>query len=433
MHTNYRWNTRSIPLGHGRRITVNLLGDLIYVEFFASRTIINSSKIARDLLDKRGAIYSSRPRLVTFVELVGWDPTLVFAPYQHESRRRQRRWVQAAFGEKDTLRKYEGLQHREVCILLSSLINTPKNFTMHITRYTVALIVESVYGHRITSLEDEYVTLVDRSNQATSATGPAGGGMVDHFPLLKHIPTWMPSAEFKRKVLYARELVRDAHYRPFDMVRKAVASGDAEPSFVSTLIENAEKEGRLDEVENDIRYAAGALYAAGSDPTKTVLQTFFLAMVLHPAVYKKAQEELDRVVGNTRLPTLEDRPNLPYIDCVIKETYRAMTRNVEQYSDAEAFRPERFLSPEIEDPRNIVFGYGPRLCPGRLFADTTLFLAIASVAATLNIEKARHRRAASSPRKLRSYLRLSAYDCAITPRSSAAMNLVADALVSVTE
>ncbi|KAH9913262.1 uncharacterized protein B0H18DRAFT_1126463 [Fomitopsis serialis] len=67
-----------------------------------------------------------------------------------------------------------------------------------------------------------------------------------------------------------------------------------------------------------------------------------------------------------------------------------MTRNVEQYSDAEAFRPERFLSPEIEEPRNIVFGYGRRLCPGRLFADTTLFLAIASVAATLNIEKARH-------------------------------------------
>ncbi|KAH9929319.1 cytochrome P450 [Fomitopsis serialis] len=163
-------------------------GDLIYAEFFGSRTIIiNSSKIARDLLDKRGAIYSSRPRLVTFVELIGWDPTLVFALYQHESRRRQRRWVQAAFGEKDTIRQYEGLQHREVCIFLSSLIQTPKDFTMHITRYvtmfTVALILGSVYGHRITSLEDEYVTLMDRGMEATSATGPAGGGMVDYFPL----------------------------------------------------------------------------------------------------------------------------------------------------------------------------------------------------------------------------------------------------------
>lgn len=50
--------------------------------------------------------------------------------------------------------------------------------------------------------------------------------------------------------------------------------------------------------------------------------SFLLAMALHPAVFKKAQDEVDRVVGNTRLPTYEDRPNLPYIDCVLKELYR---------------------------------------------------------------------------------------------------------------
>lgn len=45
-------------------------GNLIYAEFFGHRTlVINSFKIARDLLDKRGAIYSSRPRLLTMVEL----------------------------------------------------------------------------------------------------------------------------------------------------------------------------------------------------------------------------------------------------------------------------------------------------------------------------------------------------------------------------
>lgn len=45
-------------------------GSLIYAEFFGRRTlIINSVKIARDLLDKRGAMYSSRPRLLTLKEL----------------------------------------------------------------------------------------------------------------------------------------------------------------------------------------------------------------------------------------------------------------------------------------------------------------------------------------------------------------------------
>ncbi|KAG8727459.1 hypothetical protein FRC11_013136, partial [Ceratobasidium sp. 423] len=52
------------------------------------------------------------------------------------------------------------------------------------------------------------------------------------------------------------------------------------------------------------------------------MMMFFLAMVLYPEVQKKAQEELDSVVGNTRLPTFEDRPRLGYIERVIQETLR---------------------------------------------------------------------------------------------------------------
>lgn len=50
--------------------------------------------------------------------------------------------------------------------------------------------------------------------------------------------------------------------------------------------------------------------------------TFFLAMVLHPEVYAKAQEEMDRVVGESRLPMLNDRPDLPYLESILQETYR---------------------------------------------------------------------------------------------------------------
>ena len=56
--------------------------------------------------------------------------------------------------------------------------------------------------------------------------------------------------------------------------------------------------------------------------TVIALLTFYLAMVLNPEVLKKAQEEVDRVVGNGRLPSFADRPNLPYIDAVLKETLR---------------------------------------------------------------------------------------------------------------
>ena len=45
-------------------------------------------------------------------------------------------------------------------------------------------------------------------------------------------------------------------------------------------------------------------------------------MALHPHVMKKAQEELDRVVGNERLPEFSDWENLPYISALLKELLR---------------------------------------------------------------------------------------------------------------
>ena len=45
-------------------------------------------------------------------------------------------------------------------------------------------------------------------------------------------------------------------------------------------------------------------------------------MALHPEVQKKAQAEIDAVVGLNRLPDFEDRPFLPYVNAVVKESMR---------------------------------------------------------------------------------------------------------------
>jgi Cytochrome P450 len=56
--------------------------------------------------------------------------------------------------------------------------------------------------------------------------------------------------------------------------------------------------------------------------TVSALMSLFVAMLLHPNVQKKAQEELDFAIGRERLPTFEDRPRLPFIDAVCKELLR---------------------------------------------------------------------------------------------------------------
>jgi cytochrome P450 len=61
-------------------------------------------------------------------------------------------------------------------------------------------------------------------------------------------------------------------------------------------------------------------------------------------------------------------------------------RDPNTYKDPEVFNPERFLGDYPEpDPRRAVFGFGRRICPGRYLADSTLFLACASVLSTFNL------------------------------------------------
>ena len=45
-------------------------------------------------------------------------------------------------------------------------------------------------------------------------------------------------------------------------------------------------------------------------------------MALYPEVQKKAQAEIDNVVGPNRLPDFQDRPSLPYINAIVKESTR---------------------------------------------------------------------------------------------------------------
>lgn len=47
-------------------------------------------------------------------------------------------------------------------------------------------------------------------------------------------------------------------------------------------------------------------------------------MTLYPEVQRKAQQEIDVVIGNDRLPTLEDRGQLPYLCALVSEVYRWM-------------------------------------------------------------------------------------------------------------
>ncbi|PCH43261.1 cytochrome P450 [Wolfiporia cocos MD-104 SS10] len=405
-------------------------GDLVFAQLFQSKAIIvNSLRVAQDLLERRSAVASDRPPMSLLNDVLGWDSDFGFMRYG-ERWRMHRKWTHLAFETQAALQSYAPIQYRERAKLLSALLKHPKDYREHIERFAAALIMEVAYGYTLVSDDDEFFRRTRHAIQLTVDVGSAAASLIDFFPILKHVPAWLPGAGFMRDALAARKAVREHIDIPYDAVKNDVISGQAKSSFVSALIAQHLKDDTLTpNIEEDIKGGASGLYIAAAETTATVLTTFILAMVLHPKVYKKAQDEIDRVVGNSRLPDLGDRDSLPYIECVIKELFRwnsptplglphaltenqeyngyslpggatiftniwQMTQDAEFYPEPEKFRPERFQEMDIDtakrtDPRRYIFGFGRRICPGRHFADTNVWFGIASIVATLDICKAR--------------------------------------------
>jgi len=153
------------------------------------------------------------------------------------------------------------------------------------------------------------------------------------------------------------------------------------------------------------------LFVAGSETTSTTLTWAVLYMARYPEVQEKVQEELDRVVGRGRLPSLKDRMSLPYTEAVVMEVQRyaniipqgvhhlskkditvnditipagAMVMPLmaeilkgSYWGDGTTFRPERFLDSEgkcHKDDHLIPFSIGKRQCLGETLAKAELFL-----------------------------------------------------------
>ena len=95
--------------------------------------VINDLKTARELMDKRGAIYSDRPRLVLFCEMMGWDKILAFLPYGDKFRK-HRRMMQQHFNSQAVV-GFRPLQRVELYTLLDNLLKSPENFAHHFHRF----------------------------------------------------------------------------------------------------------------------------------------------------------------------------------------------------------------------------------------------------------------------------------------------------------
>jgi len=251
---------------------------------------------------------------------------------------------------------------------------------------------------------------------------------------------------------------------PYKFVKEQLDIGTAEPSMLSNLLRDESNISDSDLC--DVKWASASLYSGGADTTVSAIYAFFKAMVLYPDVQAEAQAEIDAIIGNGRLPTVEDRENLPFLSALAMEVLRwhivgptgiphrameddihdgylipkgaviipniwKMAHDPDVYKEPMEFNPARFVKTENHqpepDPREICFGFGRRICPGRVLADISVFISCAMTLAVFNITPYVENGMPVTPDLTQSTGTIShpsPFKCTITPRSRKALQLI---------
>jgi cytochrome P450 len=156
-----------------------------------------------------------------------------------------------------------------------------------------------------------------------------------------YFPDWFPGTYYAKFARRMRPDVDNFNNYPFEDVLQQIVSilsyktsdilahfekkrqGVAEKSFLSENIAELKEAGAQDkEIANELQMVAAVLFIGGADTSTGVMAVLLRELVRHPEILEKAHEEIDRVVGEDRLPAFEDRINLPYLECIVQETLR---------------------------------------------------------------------------------------------------------------
>ncbi|KAH8984051.1 cytochrome P450 [Lactarius akahatsu] len=398
--------------------------DIIHTDVMGSHIVIlNSIKAANDLFEKRSSIYSDRPSLVALEKLFGMDYNIALSQYG-PAWRHSRREFQAYLSPAD-LEAYQPLEQQAVHRLLRNLLSSPDNFEIvWRDKSSCQSPMGSMWSQRMTH------TVADAENvlRAAAVATTKEALLLDLIPWLAVIkmPSWFPGARYKRYARDWRPIVVGAVKTTYNKVKSEFVAGTATPSVAAKLISKLDE----DSTEEDLWVARAIpvkhpstspheLTEAFRRPSPA-LQTFILAMTLYPDVQRKAQTEIDQVIGNSRLPDFSDQDALPYVQAVLKEVLRwhpvtplgvphkvrvsdiyegyyipagsiiipnvwGMMRDPAVFTEPDRFYPERWLSADAPTFPNQAFGFGARRCPGRFLARASIWSNIAGILATFHI------------------------------------------------
>ncbi|KAJ7253192.1 cytochrome P450, partial [Mycena rebaudengoi] len=333
-------------------------GDVVYLEVLGnSIVVLNSLETITEFFEKRARNYSHRPVFIMIGELMGLDKAIGLN--NRDKFWRQERKLASNILSPLAIKQYIPTQERLATVLLSELEKHPTEFADLLNLATARLILEITYGISIDNMDHPVIKQAGQHFELVRKSLQPGAHVVTSCHV-RYIPAWVP--------FLAIALLLPQSFGPFEYVKAQNGS------YVLNAMESLSNP-----IDDVIAWTAGTMYTAAT------LASLVIAMALYPGVQIKAQEELDRVLKGSRLPTMADRASLPYVNAVIQETLRwhvvlplALPRRADAddiYKVMISYPKNSIILPNVRcvagegdyladsrpDPLSYAFGYGRRI------------------------------------------------------------------------
>ncbi|KAI8334343.1 cytochrome P450 [Chlamydoabsidia padenii] len=389
------------------------LGPLIQLKMGNQNwVVISDPYIAHEIFMTNGVVASDRPAHIFFDYYSHLGRGIACA--NANKKWKQARIVSLKILAPQRVKELDGLVVKEADNLVNQLIaDTARDGQINATSYlqssALNVVLVTNFGKRVSSIEDplfkDIMYCVEKSLKYAEPDCD--------------LSQFLPAAKYLDFLIGKKHLFDDLinNYRDplFKRLIKEALESDSDCLIKSVVA--LQEEYELD--EKDIIVIMADLIGGGSDTTSVSLNWLIVILSHHPQIQKRLQAEIDGFIqAHGRLPTFEERDQLPYLISVQKESIRfrstaplgvphvttknivvrdylipkgtaliansvGMHMNPDVYTDPETFNPDRFMdntrtmsssaNGSINQRDMYIFGWGRRLCPGIHLAEVEMF------------------------------------------------------------